>query len=122
MLLAKFRAYSMGAKATELMHGYSYLLGRKQRVKISGPYSEWLSVSKGVPQGSIFGLMMFNIFTNNVYTYFKKSELYNYAYDNTLSVIGYSISTVISTLSCKAMTTVEWFSEKLMEASPEKFL
>ena len=40
----------------------SYLSGRKQRVTISGSTSEWLSVTSGVPQGSILGpLFFFNL-------------------------------------------------------------
>ncbi len=33
----------------------SYFAGRKQRVKLGGHASEWLTISNGVPQGSMFG-------------------------------------------------------------------
>ena len=47
--------------------------------------SEWGSVAQGVPQGSILGPLIFNIFINDIFYALKKvCNLYNYADDNTL--------------------------------------
>ena len=40
----------------------SYLSDRKQRVKISQAHGKWLNIPKGVPQGSILGPLVFNVF------------------------------------------------------------
>ena len=54
LLIAKLHAYGLSTAACHLM--FSYLKGRRQRVKISNSRSSWKLLTKGVPQGSI--LMM----------------------------------------------------------------
>ena len=44
----------------------SYLNQRKQFVNINGTLSDILEIFSGVPQGSILGPILFNIFINNV--------------------------------------------------------
>ena len=43
----------------------SFLAGRKQRVVINGETSTWCNVLSGVPQGSVLGPLLFNIYVNN---------------------------------------------------------
>ena len=62
----------------------SYLTNRKQRVKLGQIHSSWLNILKGVPQGYILGPLLFNIFTNDIFYFVKKSSIYNYADDNTV--------------------------------------
>ena len=63
----------------------SYLSNRKQQIKINGIPSSWSDIQKGVPQGSILGTLLFNVFINEIFYFVKKGTLYNYADDNTLS-------------------------------------
>ena len=55
ILLGKLKLY--GVKQME-----NYLMGRFQRTKISNSYSLWSEIIAGVPQGSILGLLPFNVF------------------------------------------------------------
>ena len=54
LLIAKLHAYGVDMKSLRFL--YSYLNGRRQRVKINDKYSSFEEILFGVPQGSILGL------------------------------------------------------------------
>ena len=78
LLICKLRAYGLSVNACELLK--SYFCERKQRVKLGDKYSDWLGLSKGVPQGSLMGPFNFNIFSNDLLllleTHGKKCFMY----------------------------------------------
>ena len=119
LLLAKLRAYGLDISACNLIA--SYLSNRKQRVKIGNARSEWISFSKGVPQGSILGPLLFNVFINDMYLFINKCTLYNYADDNSLSCAATGVEEVMSSLQMDGSKVIQWFTDNGMQANPSKF-
>ena len=75
-----------------------------------------------MPQGFIFGPILFNIFINDILHVIKTSKLYNYADDNTVSAAGRVLSKLISNLPEDSLMLIIWFADNHMKANPDKFL
>ena len=119
LLIAKLRAYGLSISACELVA--SYLSDRLQRVKISSFRSEWINLLKGVPQGSVLGPLLFNVFINDLFYFVERTNLYNFADDNSLSYSSYSFTDLIRNLEHDSNVCIQWYVNNGMEASPSKF-
>ncbi len=65
LLIAKLHAYCCDENVLNLM--LNYLTDRKQRTKIGTSRGDWKTLNKGLPQGSLLGPPMFNIFMNDMF-------------------------------------------------------
>ena len=89
LLLAKLKAYSFSKQALSFMR--SYLKNKRQRVQINNKFSSLKEVIVGVPQGSIDGPLLFNLFLNDLFLFICFSTLINYIDDNNLFASGNDI-------------------------------
>ena len=98
----------------------SCLQQRKQSAKVKGLSGLLQLIKSGVPQGSIFGHILLNIFINDIY-FSLQEDLYNFADDNTVSAIADSLQALLEVLTEKANTTIDWFQLNDMIVNPGKF-
>ena len=95
LLLAKQKAYGFSGDALTLM--WSCLKNCKQKVVINNSASTTQTVIAGVPQGSIDGPLLFNLFINDLVLFIEYTALGNYADDNNLSITGTNIENIKTT-------------------------
>ena len=107
LLIAKLDAYGFDKPA--LMFVFDYLKNRVQRTKVNGAYSSWKELLSGVPQGSILGPLLFNIFINDIFWFTDKTKIANYADDNTTHGVEKSIMTLLKILEKDTLCVLNWF-------------
>ena len=118
LLLAKLHAYGFSIPA--LRFAYSYLKNRKQRTKINSAYSCWEEILFGVPQGSILGPLLFNIFLCDIFYMMSDTDSSSYADNNTLHVSANTIDEVIKMLETASVKLFKWFLDNQMKANQDK--
>ena len=73
---------------------HSYLNDRYQRGRENSKYSSWSEIICGVPQGSILGPLLFNIYLSDLLL-FVSPNIVNYADDNSPYAISTNTESVI---------------------------
>ena len=119
LIIAKLSAYGFDQSSLEFI--LSYLTNREQSTRVNGIYSLFQLILTGVPQGSILGPIIFNIFINDLFYFIVNSELHKYADDNTISAFSNSIPHLIEILEKETNIAISWLTKNKMIANSEKF-
>ena len=118
-LIAKLHAHCLSEDTVTFV--YSYLKHRKHGVKINDTESDFQILLLVVPQSSVLGPNIFNIFINDLFLFIKDVELANFADDNTTYAAKNSIEELMKVFEKESKSDIEYFEMNDMKLNPDKF-
>ena len=118
LLLAKLHAYGFDRDSFKVVH--SYLSNRYQKTKINKSFSSWSKIFFGVPQVSVLGPLLFNIYINDLFYLTELTDVCNFADDTTLHACGFSLKDLVNRLEHDANPAVEWFDCNYMKLNQDE--
>ena len=118
LLLAKLNAYGIKPDALQLLG--SYLSLRHQRVKVNSTFSDCKEIRFGVPQGSVLGSLLFNVFVNGILLFVRCTNICSYADDTTIFACHPTLETIIRQLETDGTLVAKWFSEHYLKLNDDK--
>ena len=119
LLIAKLHAYGFSHNALTLL--LSHLSGRTQCVKNNNTFSLFKLILSGVPQRSILGPILFNVFINDLHMLLNSNNLFNFADDNTISAFSVTVEGLINILQTETEKSLDWMENNDMIVNPDKF-
>ena len=114
----QLHAYGFSYEALTLIN--DYLTNRQQRVKVNGSFSSWKELTRGVPQGSVLGPLLFNIYINDLLLFIQSSDICNYADDTTIYACDKNLENITHKLENDCNVALEWFANNFMKLNADK--
>ena len=118
LLIVKLAADGFDYQSLRIME--SFLSNRQQRTKINNAFSRYSEIIYGVPQGSILGPLLFNVYICDIFFDIIESDIASYADDNKPYNFDFSLDNVISNLEKSTNSLLNWFRENHMKANADR--
>ena len=96
--IARLHAYGLSFDTVTFLN--LYLKDRKQNARINNTFRAFQNILSGVAQGFILGLILFNLFLNDLSLRIKKPELHS---ENTITVTCNTLTELLKTLVLKTL-------------------
>ena len=105
------KMYNIGIRGISFDWFCSYLCNRQQKVKIGCTYSSLLSISVGVPQGSVLGPLLFLIYVNSIFSVKFEGQPVAFADDIAFSYNSVNHSLLIKYIKNDLILLSQWLNE-----------
>ena len=118
ILLEKMKHY--GIKGTENDWFRSYLTERRQYTTIENDCSTLQEIFYGVPQGSVLGPLLFNLYINDLHQVIKHCSVFHYADDTNLLLINKSLKKIVSYVNHDLALITDWLRANKISLNTNK--
>ena len=118
LLIAKLTAYGFNNESFKLIR--SQLTNRWKRTKTNKIFSRWTELLQGVPEGSVLGPTLFNIYLNDLFFLVDYTEVCNFADDTTFFTCDKDLRSLINRLEHDSFLAIEWFQNSYMKLNEDK--
>ena len=118
LLIAKLHAYGFQHDTLKLLN--SYLSKLWHRTKVNTSFISWEELIKGVPRGSVFGLILFDLYLNDLFYLSDFMEVCNFSDDTTFHACGNDLNNLIQRFEQDAFLAIEWFESNDMKLNKNK--